>query len=144
MFFWWIYGEKSGLPILFLHHLSTVLCFLLFNMLSRLVIAFLPRKKHLLISLLQSPSAVILECSPPPMKSLFSLFLHLYSTIDKTSPFEDNGLLFWVPDVLCGHSEVVCGIYSKFKCSFDEFVGEKVVSPSYSSTILGLPPICLF
>ena len=36
---------------------------LLFNMLSRLVITFLPRSKHLLISWLQSPSAVILE--PP-------------------------------------------------------------------------------
>ena len=34
---------------------------LLFNMLSRLVIAFLPRSKHLSISWLQSPSAVILE-----------------------------------------------------------------------------------
>ena len=34
---------------------------LLFNMLSSLVIAFLPRSKHLLISWLQSPSAVILE-----------------------------------------------------------------------------------
>ena len=35
--------------------------FLLFNMLSRLVIAFLPRSKHLLFSWLQSPPAVILE-----------------------------------------------------------------------------------
>ena len=34
---------------------------LLFNMLSRLVITFLPRSKHLLISWLQSPSAVILQ-----------------------------------------------------------------------------------
>ena len=34
---------------------------LLFNMLSRLVIDFLPKSKHLLISCLQSPSAVILE-----------------------------------------------------------------------------------
>ena len=34
---------------------------LFFNMLSRLVITFLPRSKHLLISWLQSPSAVILE-----------------------------------------------------------------------------------
>ena len=34
---------------------------LIFNMLSRLVIAFLPRSKHLLISWLQLPSAVILE-----------------------------------------------------------------------------------
>ena len=40
---------------------------LLFNMLSRLVITFLPRSKHLLISLLQSPSAVILE--PTKIKS---------------------------------------------------------------------------
>ena len=40
---------------------------LLFNMLSRLVIAFLPGSKHLLISCLQSPSAVILE--PPKIKS---------------------------------------------------------------------------
>ena len=34
---------------------------LLFDMLSRFVVAFLPRSKHLLISWLQSPSAVILE-----------------------------------------------------------------------------------
>ena len=39
---------------------------LLFNMLSRLVITFLPRSKHLLISWLQLPSAVILE--PPKIK----------------------------------------------------------------------------
>ena len=31
--------------------------------------------------------------------------------------------------------KLFCGIYSAFKCSFDEFVGEKVISPSYSSTI---------
>ena len=41
---------------------------LLFNMLSRLVIAFLPRSKHLLISWLQSLSAVILE--PKKIKSV--------------------------------------------------------------------------
>ena len=40
---------------------------LFFNMLSRLVITFLPRNKHLLISWLQSPSAVILE--PKKIKS---------------------------------------------------------------------------
>ena len=40
---------------------------LLFNMLSRLVITFLPRSKCLLISWLHSPSAVILE--PPEIKS---------------------------------------------------------------------------
>ena len=41
---------------------------LLFNMLSRLVIAFLPRSKCLLISWLQSPSAVIVR--PKKIKSL--------------------------------------------------------------------------
>ena len=40
---------------------------LLFSLLSRLVIAFLPRSRRLLISWLQSPSAVILE--PPQIKS---------------------------------------------------------------------------
>ena len=40
---------------------------LLLNMLSRLVITFLPRSKHLLISWLQSPSVVILE--PQKIKS---------------------------------------------------------------------------
>ena len=42
----------------------------LFNTLSRLVIAFLPRSEHLLISWLQSPSAVILE--PKKIKSATS------------------------------------------------------------------------
>ena len=41
---------------------------LLFNTLSRLVITFLPRSKHLLIPWLQSPSAVILE--PEKIKSV--------------------------------------------------------------------------
>ena len=40
--------------------------------------------------------------------------------------------------------KLYCGICSAFKCSFDEFVGEKVVSPSYSSTILGPPRIDAF
>ena len=40
---------------------------LLFNMLSRLVITFLPRSQRLLISWLQSPSAMILD--PPKIKS---------------------------------------------------------------------------
>ena len=55
-----------------------VMC-LLFNMLSRWVIAFLPRSKHLLISWLQSPSAVILE--PPKIKS---------DTVSTVSPWGDG------------------------------------------------------
>ena len=49
---------------------------LLFNMLSRLVTDFLPRSKHLLISWLQSPSAVILE----PPKIVCHCF-HCFSTL---------------------------------------------------------------
>ena len=53
---------------------------LLFNMLSRLVIAFLPRSKHLLISWLQSMFTVILE--PKKIKSsLFPVFPHLFPCI---------------------------------------------------------------
>ena len=50
--------------------------FLLFNTQSRFVIAFLPRRKHLLISLLQSLSAVILETTK--RKSLISIHFPLY------------------------------------------------------------------
>ena len=57
---------------------------LLFNMLSRLVIAFLPRSKCLLISWLQSPSAVILE--PPKIKS------HTVSTVSPSISHEVMGL----------------------------------------------------
>ena len=42
-------------------------------------------------------------------------------------PYEDNGLPFWVPDVLCQHSEVVLWNLLSIKCSFDEFVGEKKI-----------------
>ena len=50
---------------------------LLFNMLSRLVITFLSRSKRLLISWLQSPSAVILE--PKKIKSItVSIVSHLF------------------------------------------------------------------
>ena len=45
---------------------------LFFNMLSRFVLAFLPKSKHLLISWLQSPSAVILEC--PLQKTICHCF----------------------------------------------------------------------
>ena len=66
---------------------------LLFNMLSRFVIAFLPRSKHLLISWLQSPSAVISE--PPKIKSL------TLSTVSSSICYEVMGpdvmiLVFWM------------------------------------------------
>ena len=48
--------------------------FLLFNMLSRLVITFLPRSKHLLISWLYSPSAVFLDPPPPKNNTVWHCF----------------------------------------------------------------------
>ena len=36
--------------------------------------------------------------------------------------------------------KLFCGVCSALKCSFDEFIGEKVVSPSYSSTVLASTP----
>ena len=64
---------------------------LLFNMLSRLVITFLPRSKRLLISWLQSPSTVILE--PPKIKS---------DTVSTVSPS------------ICHEVIVVCDFNSNF------------------------------
>ena len=65
---------------------------LLFNMLSRLVITFLPRSNHCLISWLQSPSAVILE--PPKIKS------DTVSTVSPTISHEVMG-----PDAMISFSE---------------------------------------
>ena len=59
---------------------------LLFNMLSRLVIAFLPRSKCLLISWLQSPSAVILE--PKKVNS---------DTVSIVFPFICHEVWDWMP-----------------------------------------------
>ena len=64
----------------------------LFNMLSRLVITFLPRSKHLLISWLQSPSAVILE--PRKIKS---------ATVSTVSPsICHESMEFSRPEYWCG------------------------------------------
>ena len=58
--------------------------FLLFNKMSRLVIHFLPRSKCVLISWLQSPSAVILE--PPKIKSVTVSTLSPYICHEVTGP----------------------------------------------------------
>ena len=69
---------------------------LLFNMLSSLVIIFLPSSKHLFISWLQSPSAVILE--PPKIKSdtVSTVFFHSFSIYLKWSDgTRCHNLSFW-------------------------------------------------
>ena len=55
------------------------------------------------------------------------------------SPFEDLGCFSGCLMSSASFQKLFCGIYSAFKCSFDEFVGEKVFSPSYSSAILAPP-----
>ena len=79
--------------------------FLLFNMLSRLVIAFLPSSKHLLISWLQSPSAVILE--PKKIKSVTvsiaaaaAAAKSLQSCLTLCDPIDGSQPGFAVPGVL--------------------------------------------
>ena len=68
---------------------------LLFNMLSRLVITFLPRSKDLLISWLQSSSAVVLE---PPQNSLESEKVGLKLNIQKTKIMAPSPITSWQID----------------------------------------------
>ena len=74
--------------------------------------------------------------------TVVSRLLLLYSTVDKKNLLSQTMGHF--PGFLissAGIQKLFCGIYSAFKCSFDEFVAEKVVYPSYSSAILGPPPL---
>ena len=73
---------------------------------------------------------------PTSFVSLFIFYIFSYLLLKTIGCF--SGCLM----SSAGIQKLFCGIYSAFKCSFNEFVGEKVVSPSYSSTILG-PPLCL-
>ena len=66
---------------------------LLLNMLSTLVICFLPRSKHLFISWLQSPSAVILET--PKIKSL-AVFIVSPSIYHEVMEQDAMILVFWI------------------------------------------------
>ena len=75
---------------------------------------------------------------PTSFVSFFVFYIFSY-LLSKTVGFFSGCLMSFA-----SIQKLFCGIYSAFKCSFDEFVGEKVVSPSYSSTILGLPLLCLF
>ena len=73
-----------------------------------------------------------------PSLPLLSLFLSFYIFAYLLS--KTMGCFSGCVMSSAGIQKLFCGIYSVFKCSFDEFVGEKVVSLSYSSAILGLPP----
>ena len=84
-----------------------------------------------LLSFSRLPS---LDRSPSlPVFSLFIFYILSYLLLKTMGCF--SGCLMSSASI----QKLFCGIYLAFKCSFDEFVGEKVVSPSYSSAILGPP-----
>ena len=89
----WLLGNRSSDYMDFCRESHVCAFFFFFNMLSGCIIAFLPRRKHLLISWLQSPSTAILE--PQKIKSV---------TVSSVSPiicYEVMGpdvmiLVFWM------------------------------------------------
>ena len=84
---------------------------------------------------------LLLQDSLPGMGLHPQLFcLSFYLLYFVLPPFKDNMLTLSVPGILHQHSEVVLWNLLSVQISFNEFVGEKVISPSYSSTILGLLP----
>ena len=111
---------------------------LLFNMLSRLVIAFLPRSKHLLISWLQSLSAVILE--PPKIKSV---------TVSIVSPSIWHGvmgpdamiLVFWMLSLKPTFS--LSFTFIKRLVSSSSLSAIKAVSSAYMRLLIFLPTILI-
>ena len=71
-----------------------------------------------------------------PLLSLFSVF-YIFSYLFWKTMICFSGYLMSSASI----QKLFCEVYSALKCSFDEFVREKVVSPSYSSTILGPPSL---
>ena len=111
---------------------------LLFNMLSRLVITFLPRSKRLLISWLQSPSAVILE----PKKSLspFPLFPHLLAL--KWWEWMPWSSLLWTLSFKPGFSHSSFPFIKRLFSS-SSLSAIRVVSPLYLRLLIFLPVILI-
>ena len=108
-------------------------------MLSRFVIAFLPRSKHLLISKLQSPSAVILE--PKKIKSI------TVSTFPPSVCHEVMGpdamiLVFWMLSFKPAFS-LSCFTFIKRLFSSSSLSAFKVVSSAYLRLLIFLPAIMI-
>ena len=78
------------------------------------------------------------QSSIPTFFVSFCVFFIFSYLLSKTMSCFSGYLMF-----SAGIQKLFCEIYSAFKCSFDEFVGEKVVSLSYSSAILGPPHVYL-
>ena len=77
--------------------------------------------------------------SVPPSSVSFFCLLYFF-----LPPFEELGCFSGCLMSSAGIQKLFCGIYLAFKCSFDEYVEEKVFSPSYSSVILAPPPALIF
>ena len=111
---------------------------LLFNVLSRLVITFLPRSKCLLISWLQSPSAVILE--PPKINSV------TLSTVSSSICYELMGpdamiLVFWM---LSFKPIFKLSSFTFIKRLFSSLLSAiRVVSSAYLRLLIFLPAILI-
>ena len=110
---------------------------LLFNMLSRLVIDFLLRSKHLLISWLQSPSAVILE--PPKIRP------DTLSTVSPSICHEVMGpdaviLIFWILSYKPTFSLSFTFIKRLFSSSLSVI---KMVSSAYLRLLMFLPAVLI-
>ena len=111
---------------------------LLFNVLSRLVIAFLPRSKCLLISWLQSPSAVILE--PPKIKSV-TVSIVSPSICHKVMGPDAMILVFWMLHFKPAFSlSFFTFIKSLFSSSLSAI---RVVSSVYLRLLIFLPAILI-
>ena len=112
---------------------------LLFKVLSRLVIAFLPRSKHFLKSWLQSPSAVILE--PKKMKSLTVSFVSPSICHEVIGP-DAMILVFWMlsfkPAFSLSFFTFIKGLFSSSLLS-----AIKVVSSAYLRLLIFLPAILI-
>ena len=111
---------------------------LLFNMLSRLVIAFLPMSKHLLISCLQSPSAVILE--PPEIKSVTVPIVSSSICHEVMGP-DAMIFVFWM---LSFKSTFSLSSFTFIKRLFSSSLSAiRVVSSAYLSLLIFLPAILI-
>ena len=112
---------------------------LLFTMLSRLVIAFLPRSKHLLISWLQTPSAVILE--PRKIKSV-TVSIVSPSIYHEVLRPDAMILVFWMlrfkPTFSLSSFTFIKRLYSSSSLS-----AIRVVSSAYLRILIFLPAILI-
>ena len=112
---------------------------LLFNMLSRFVIAFLPKSKHLLISWLQSPSAVILE--PKKIKSV-TVFIIYPSVCHEVMRLDARILAFWMLSFKPAFSPTSF-IFVKRLFSSSLLSAVRVVSSAYRRLLIFLPAILI-